>query len=247
MTLIWQDRLCIVILTTKLPKYEARTKVLLEQCREVGLDKVNVHYGDAFADRPNTSESDVICNNHGKAMIHYLAKIPSNIDILILEDDCVFLKDNIGEIINKTLSKLPERWNLLHLGHIALGPVLPYKKGIVNSTFPFGGHAYIIRNSAAKKITTELDMSKFHRPYACEGWIEIPTRNKFAIMPSIASQSELPKEMRCFNFINQDASLTNYMHATNMIMVILTIVVLAYISRYVRERLHQIKFTSKTY
>lgn len=104
-------------------------------------------------------------------------------NIMVLEDDFLFLKDKeyINEEINKSTSELPKDWDIFYFGAFFVkgydyNPVENYSQNLIKAKTCFCTHAICYSNKAINKILkhlkleTELEVLNFNKEYQVIDW-----------------------------------------------------------------------------
>jgi hypothetical protein len=135
--------------------------------------------------------------NHRRAMERFLeTREDAASHLLILEDDCVFYagaRDRIFKSL-EALGRWHPGWWTLHIGHLAVGPIVPVlgAVGLVRTTAPMTAHCVAYNGAIVPEILRRARV--FGRPWVPEGNWVAPARARYALWPSAATQANPPKE-----------------------------------------------------
>ena len=193
---IWNNQLCVVILSCNVPKYEKRAMHVKQICKQAGIWPVNV-----FLSEPN--ETKTILQNasatHYNGLRLALEQIPAHIDVFLLEDDAYFIDRNAADLILEYHAYLQRtkksEWVIFTPGHCPLGPLIPYHKRLMRTPVPYAAHAYIMNSAKARLLISKHTAEAWVRPQFVEGWFGIPMKSKYAMVPPVVSQSILPRDL----------------------------------------------------
>mmetsp|Transcript_16457 Transcript_16457/g.50457 ORF Transcript_16457/g.50457 Transcript_16457/m.50457 type:complete len:725 (-) Transcript_16457:236-2410(-) len=184
----------------------------MQRCEETVEDMVRHGFPRPFLmpgvlPRPGDTVHDCVCRAHHLAVAWFLAKgLDKHFHLLCLEDDARFRFDDASERVGAALDTLErwERWQSLHIGHIAMGPIFPLgnrlaglgpARGLVRSTVPHTSHCYVLNRRHVRSIFQRVPQHLWKRPLMVEGMWAIPADERFAMTLPVATQCVMPKEM----------------------------------------------------
>ncbi|KAG8459435.1 hypothetical protein KFE25_013071 [Diacronema lutheri] len=160
--------------------------------------------------RPGDTVHDCVCRAHHTAISWYLAKgLDSRYHMFVLEDDAQFVFDDAAERVKVALDSLETwgKWGSLHIGHIPMGPIYPLPNGLARSMNPCTSHAYVLNRRTVRSIHAFVPERLWKRPMMVEGHWAYPADERFAMLPTVATQSVMPKEMASIPIVRSVCSL----------------------------------------
>lgn len=175
----------------------------MKRCQET-IDNVVAHGFPApymvpgVTPRPGDTVHDCVCRAHHNTVGWFLSKgLDSRFHLLVLEDDALFVFPDSEPKLAAALETLEQwgKWGSLHVGHIAMGPVYPLTNGLVRSMNPCTSHCYVLNRRTVRSIYALVPERLWKRPMMVEGHWAYPADERFAMMPALATQSVMPKEM----------------------------------------------------
>lgn len=147
-------------------------------------------------------------------------------DLMVCEDDCEFTETNVAKLVHDHLDILHANyeWSLYLLGQFSYGPMFVTDHDRLSRTiFPALAHCYILNGTKLKAYLNSIDRRRWTTPFMVEGWFLLPSLEKFAIFPSIATQNRPIKDLR--NTYLGTVPLIKLVHGSNNVMHCLPFVV----------------------
>lgn len=201
---LWDKNVAINYLLT-VEGNEQREIEFFESMRHLGLtrDKFIIIKSKKAKDKSKIDKD--ICQTHYNVTEHAMKNYPNKV-FAIYEDDCRVI-DNIEkaqEILIKVLQytfreKNMQKWILLNLGGVSLGPSFPstLHKNIVLSSFPWAAHSYLLNGFSKREKIAKLMKNhgneKWKQPFAVEGWSNFKPTQKWMVNPGITHQCVIPR------------------------------------------------------
>lgn len=204
---VWNHKTVTMVLS--IPRNIQRLDALFENVKQHHFPKPFVHYGvPAPLGSDNKRVSESITRNHYHAIKmfnHWNSQRSFAYDVMIMEDDCRFVVPKAHVLLQGHLDYLNKNkdWTTLHVGHCPLGPVFPIRNGLIRTTFPWCAHCYVLKGTKIHDLLQKIPEKKWKRARVLEGWLTVPWSQKFAVSPSLATQSEIPKEIKHVPIVNR--------------------------------------------
>jgi hypothetical protein len=153
-----------------------------------------------------------------------------DLSIMILEDDCKFTNYDAIDIISEKIEYLNannKTWKTLNVGHCPGGPIWSVTEGLVYTIMPLLAHCYIINGKYVKWILKKVSEKKWKPFQAPEGFKQLSVWDKFAIFPSISTQTVPPRALTDIPIINHFSleSVTTLMEGLMVTIPIVIIVI----------------------
>ena len=214
----WTPEIVVMILST----YPDRKEKLVQTFKNVGIDAVNVYFAERCKGFSTKQTHHYIFQRHGDI---WEAALALNRHILVFEEDVDFLDPFSGWHIRNALRYCERNnpsWKLLFPGHVPCGPLLPPFQKIqggsilCRTSFPFAAHSYIIRKEFASQLVKSRSRIRWDRPSIIEGWTIIPHTDKYAVIPSLTSQTQWPKEVLSMFPRIRSGSFVHAMHVMHL-------------------------------
>jgi hypothetical protein len=119
------------------------------------MKKINTDYlVFDCADDKGTQMSAMWWNAQNSLQVIRYSKEAGLDSVLLLDDDCLFV-DDFNEKLESLWPHMPEDWDIVSFGEI-YGTYTDIYPGIVRTTYSWGGHASLVRNTMYDKLLNTL-------------------------------------------------------------------------------------------
>lgn len=182
-----------------------------------GIQAITVVRGSLPVGLSVNDRDAAIARSHHRCITHFLAHHGDrDKHLLLCEDDVVFAPDvNPTEVVHDAILKLAQHapyWRTLHVGHIPCCPTLPvlFSRKLCVSPAPGTAHAILWNRAYLRALHASLPMCAWRRPRVMEFQTALPWYAKFALVHSIASQNQRPKELQTID--NWSLGISELLH-----------------------------------
>jgi len=133
-------------------------------------------------------------------------------NVLIFEDDVIFVSENVNDVLKNVIDQLPNDWDMLYLGANLHQPLLNYTKNLVRLLHAFSTHAVSYNNKIFDFFINKYDnMKSVNSDYdILDVWIAMniqPQGHTFLVKPLLATQmndySDIVKTNVDYSFIEE--------------------------------------------
>jgi len=194
---VWEDKVFCMIIT--IPANETLMQGAVNNMVDSGFPAPRVMNG-SLPKKHETTTLPAIWRSHTKCLRYFVNRdLHKKYHLMVCEDDCRFKDPSTAATkLHNTLHTLEKyrRWTCLHVGHVPLGPVAPVFKNLCITALPFTSHCLLWNRHRVEGLLSRIRYTKRKRPFLFEGNLSIPIDEKYAILPSLATQCVIPTEMK---------------------------------------------------